>query len=193
MSCALTRSCLLPILVCLSACNTVSSGSGAVSASIAEQTPRQCMMACTSVTGYLNPVSGPLAQRTPRPAYRFQITGQNAGLDGFLAQPGDELVAKLEDGQVWKGNLRLIDPVDSASASSPDMQRAWDFLYGLGFYRASVLGNSLSARAVLTGPAGSAVLEIQNLKDPQTIGAAMDDKNNVYKVTFYCEVQTWLC
>lgn len=85
----------------------------------------------------------------------------------------------LVNGEVFRGNLAPIDPADNAAASSPDLQHAWDFVYGSGYYRASILSSNNSVRALLMGSNGStAILELHNGR-----GVARDSHNNVYKVT----------
>jgi hypothetical protein len=125
-----------------------------------------------------NPVEGPLAAQRPRPSYMAHINGLLSG----------NVVVPMENGEVLKGTWHLIRPEDAASASTPDLSRDWDFVYGDGYYRAHVLGTRRYARAFLVGPAGStAVVEFcnENNLPGETRGIAHDSHDNVFKVTVY--------
>lgn len=123
---------------------------------------------CASVTLIFNPVNGP-----PEATRAIYTTSM------LLPLNGQTLNVSLKDGEVFKGPWQGVDPVNPAAASSPEIEHAWDFVYGSGYYRAHVLGSTNHGRALLTGPAGStAIVELNNGR-----GVALDNHTNVYKVT----------
>lgn len=140
---------------------------------------RLCMLTLILLTSgcetlIFNPVAGPLAAQVPRPVYKSTFA--------LSPNEGTQIVLSLENGQTFQGKLRLLDPTAPGSASQPEMERAWDFVYGYGYYRAVVLGSSEATRAVLAGPADS-TLVLELMLDDRVWGVARDSHSNVYKVT----------
>lgn len=132
------------------------------------------------VRAAFDPVQGPLAAQHPVPSFQARVTGAFSG----------HVTVTLGQGKVFKGEWHPVKQGQLASAPgqvslSP---QDWDFVYGAGYYRASVLGSRLFARASLSGSAGStALVEFYNPdnRPGHTHGVARDSRGNLYKVTVY--------
>ncbi len=128
-------------------------------------------------SGHLYPVQGPLAELAPPPVYNAKLSGAlNSG----------NLTVTLPSGEVCRGRWAVLHASDRG-VEQPGMASAWDTVYGVGFYRANVLGARLHVHSVVAGDKGTTLnVELYRRNQPEAIldikGVAQDDKGNVYKV-----------
>jgi hypothetical protein len=130
--------------------------------------------------GRLYPVQGPLAAQTAPPIYAAKMTGAfNSG----------NITVTLANGEVCTGEWGLVSrrPTDAGAVSSVDWPKAWDAVYGGGYYTANVLGAPLHVRSTLTGPKGTSLdVEMYRRDVPGQLteihGVAEDNRGNIYKV-----------
>jgi hypothetical protein len=130
--------------------------------------------------GRLYPVQGPLAAQTAPPIYAAKMTGAfNSG----------NITVTLANGEVCTGAWGLVSskPTDAGAASSVNWPKAWDTVYGSGYYTANVLGTPLHVRSALTGSKGTLLdVEMYRRDVPGQLteihGVAEDNRGNIYKI-----------
>jgi hypothetical protein len=130
--------------------------------------------------GRLYPVQGPLAAQTAPPIYAAKMTGAfNSG----------NITVTLANGEVCKGAWGLVSrvPTDNATPSGVNWPKAWDAVYGGGYYTANVLGARLHVRSTLTGSKGTTLdVEMFRRDVPGQLteihGVAQDSGGNIYKI-----------
>ena len=79
----------------------------------------------------------------------------------------------------------------NSSPSQANIAKAWDAVYGPGFYTAHVLGANIHIHGVLNGEKGT-VLDVDAFRNPGTgddamnsrKGIAFDTNSNIYKLVF---------
>jgi len=139
-----------------------------------------------SVPGGFSPIQGPLSEQSPVPTYTAKMSGV---LSGTIA-------VVLANGEVCRGSWAFVSktPPDNSNNSNaaspmpPNLAADWDLVYGPGFYVAHVVGNSLHARATLTGKMGTIMyVDLSNETNTRgnTQGVARDNHGNVFKVSVY--------
>jgi hypothetical protein len=127
----------------------------------------------------LYPVSGPAAQEAPPHIIAVKIHGN----------PSGTISVTLADGELFQGRWASLRPAfanarTAGSAESyppqPNLQSAWDAVFGQGYFLANVLGEPIG-QSILTGNRQTVLqLEFFNTK----WGVAADSKGNVYKFTW---------
>lgn len=152
------------------------------------------VMLCVSVlsgcylNGRLYPVQGPASAVTPPPIYAARISG---GLRS------GSFTATLQNGERCTGSWAQVSnkptatQTSNSSRSQADIAKAWDTVYGAGFYTAHVLGANIHIHGVLNGDKGT-VLEVDAFRNPGTgddamnsrKGIAFDTNSNIYKLVF---------
>jgi len=112
-----------------------------------------------SVRARLYPVQGPLSAQTPPPVFAGKLTAHADFRSGTFT-------AVLNDGEVFKGDLRLVESrqktrMGEVEATPPPMaagmDAAWDLVYGQGYYLAHVLGEGQYGRVAMTGNRGTSL------------------------------------
>jgi hypothetical protein len=140
------------------------------------------------LNGRLYPVQGPAAAQTPPPIYAARISG------GFRS---GSFTAILQDGERCTGTWAQVStkpsarPAPDPTISQADISRAWDAVYGPGFYTAHVLGAHIHIHGVLSGDKGT-VLQVDAYRNPANNpgvpdsrrGVAFDSHTNIYKLVF---------
>jgi hypothetical protein len=145
-----------------------------------------CMLSGCYFNGRLYPVQGPPSAQTPPPIYTARISG------GFRS---GKLTATLQNGELYTGTWARVSTKPSAKqtgnppTSTEDLSKAWDTVYGAGFYTAHVLGAPLHIHGVLSGAKGAALqvdAYVNQGPDPGAggtrKGVAYDTNGNIYKL-----------
>jgi hypothetical protein len=130
--------------------------------------------------GRLYPVQGPFAAQTAPPIFAAKMTGAfNSG----------NITVTLANGEVCRGAWGLVSsrPTDAGAAPSVNWQKAWDAVYGSGYFTANVLGAPLHVRSALTGSKGTTLdVEMYRRNVPGQLteihGVAQDSRGNIYKI-----------
>lgn len=148
---------------------------------------RAVLLACVALLlsgcyriGRLYPVQGPLAAQTAPPIYAAKMTGAfNSG----------NITVTLANGEVCKGAWGMVsrEPTDTTTPSGVNWPKAWDAVYGGGYYTANVLGARLHVRSTLTGSNGATLdVEMYRRDVPGQLteirGVAQDNRGNIYKI-----------
>jgi hypothetical protein len=79
------------------------------------------------------------------------------------------------------------EPTDTTTPSGVNWPKAWDAVYGGGYYTANVLGARLHVRSTLTGSNGATLdVEMYRRDVPGQLteirGVAQDNRGNIYKI-----------
>ena len=150
-------------------------------------------LVCVSVlsgcylNGRLYPVQGPASAQTPPPIYKARISG---GLRS------GSFTATLQNGERCTGSWSQVSnkptskPAAQAPSSQEEISKAWDTVYGPGFFTAHVLGAHIHLHGALNCDK-STLLQVEAYRNTganETIdsrkGVAFDSNGNIYKLVF---------
>jgi len=147
-----------------------------------------CMLSGCYLNGRLYPVQGPASAQTPPPIYAARISG------GFRS---GTFTATLQNGEHCTGRWAQVSTkptshqTSNPTLSPADISKAWDTVYGPGFYTAHVLGAPIHIHGVVNGDKGT-VLQVDAYRNPgagedaleSRKGIAFDTNTNIYKLIF---------
>lgn len=130
--------------------------------------------------GRLYPVQGPLAAQAPPPVFNAKLSG---------VWDSGNMTVTLAGGEVCKGTWGEVSrmPADASAGATVDWAKAWDTVYGQGFYTANVLGAHLHIRSMLTSSKGTTLNAEMYRRDvpggmTESKGVAEDSRGNIYKI-----------
>lgn len=129
-------------------------------------------------------------QRLSGPAQGHGAHRPPAVFAGHLIRAGEPLNGgqvtgdvELAGDELFKGEYRPVDQVQR-TRGTPDLAKAWDQIYGAGYYSAHVKDNRLHLRSLMVSKSGKLlVTELIDDGGHGCTGAARDSRGNLYKVS----------